>query len=329
MTISNLYLDQNVLVTGGAGFIGSNLSRKLVDLGANVTVVDSLIPDYGGNIFNLQGYEKKLSLNIADIRDPYSMNYLVQGKNFLFNLAGQISHTDSMKNPYIDLEINVTSQLSILEACRIYNPDIRIIFASTRQIYGIPQYLPVNEQHPIRPVDVNGINKHTAEQYFLLYNRIYNIAVTVLRLTNVFGPRMRIKDARQTFIGWWIRQIIEGQKMNIFGDGLQLRDFNFIDDVVDALLTVGTNHNAFGNTYNLGSNPISLKDLAELMIKINGFGNYELKPFPPERKVIDIGSFHADYSKIKSELFWEPKTDLKTGLEETISYYRKYLEYYL
>lgn len=329
MTINTPYSDQNVLVTGGAGFIGSNLSRKLVDLGANVTVVDSLIPDYGGNIFNLQGYEKKLTLNIADIRDPYSMNYLVQGKSFLFNLAGQISHTDSMKNPYIDLEINVTSQLSILEACRIYNPEIRIIFASTRQIYGVPQYLPVDEQHPIRPVDVNGINKYTAEQYFLLYNRIYNIAVSVLRLTNVFGPRMRIKDARQTFIGWWIRQIIEGQKINIFGDGLQLRDFNYIDDVVDAMLIAGTNNKAFGNTYNLGSNPISLKDLAELMLRINGSGNYKLTPFPSDRKVIDIGSFHGDYSKIKSELFWEPKKDLETGLDETISFYRKYMEHYL
>ena len=326
---ARIYDGKRVLITGGAGFIGSNLAKHLADLGAIVTVVDSLIPDYGGNLFNLSGYENRIMLNIADVRDQYSMNYLVQEKDYLFNLAGQVSHTDSMQNPYVDLEINVRAQVSILEACRQNNPGIRIVFASTRQIYGKPAYLPVDEQHPLQPVDVNGIDKMAAEKYFLLYGNLYNIPVSVLRLTNVYGPCMRVKDARQTFIGWWLRQSLQGQTIRIFGDGQQLRDLNFVDDVVDAMLLAASHPKAVGEVYNLGGAPISLLDLAKELQALNNNGAYELVPFPADRKAIDIGSYYANYTKINEQLDWEPKISIHEGLERSLSYYRTYLEKYL
>ena len=324
-----IYRNKQILVTGGAGFIGSNLSRLLADLGAHVTAVDSLIPDYGGSLFNLEGYQGRVTLNIADVRDPFSMNYLVQGKDYLFNLAGQVSHLDSMQNPYIDLDVNVRAQLSILEACRLHNPAIRIVFASTRQLYGRPIRLPVAEDHPINPVDVNGINKAAAEHYNLLYHHTYGIPVTVLRLTNVYGPRMRVKDARQTFIGWWLRQVVEGQMLRIFGDGQQLRDLNHVDDVSRAMLLAGARHESNGKIYNLGSEPISLVDLARLLVELAGQGGCELVPFPPERKVIDIGSYYGDYGKVRAELGWQPRISLREGLASSVAYYREHLGKYL
>ena len=327
--ILGVYRGRKVLITGGVGFIGSNLARRLVDLGAFVTAVDSLIPEYGGNLFNLDGYQDRLQLNIADVRDQYSMNYLVRGQDYLFNLAGQVSHTDSMENPYTDLEINVRAQVSILEACRKYNSSIRILFASTRQIYGKPLSLPADENHPIDPVDVNGINKTAAEKYHLLYGKLYGIPVSVLRLTNVFGPRMRVVDARQTFIGLWLRQILEGQTIRVFGDGLQLRDLNYVDDVIDAMLMASGLPAAIGGVYNLGGEPVSLVDLAKYIVAVNTEGSYELVPFPPERKAIDIGSYYGNYSKIHLALGWEPKIPLSIGLEKTLAYYRENLSKYL
>ena len=232
--------EKKVLITGGLGFIGSNLARRLVHDGAKVTVVDSLIPEYGGNPRNLHDIKDQVAINLSDVRDPFSMNQLVQGQDYLFNLAGQTSHLDSMENPFTDLDINAKAQLCILEACRMHNPEIRIVFASTRQIYGKPQYLPVDEKHPCHPVDVNGVNKMAGEWYHIVYNDAYGISASVLRLTNTYGPRMRIKDARQTFLGIWIRNLLEGKPINVYGDGRQRRDYNYVDDVVDALLLAAT-----------------------------------------------------------------------------------------
>ncbi len=319
----------NILITGGLGFIGSNLARRLVNLGATVTLIDSLIPLYGGNPFNIHDLSGRVTVNVSDVRDPYAMAYLIQGKDYLFNLAGQTSHMDSMTNPQTDLDINASAQLSILEACRQHNPTIKIVFASTRQLYGKPEYLPVDENHPIRPVDVNGINKLAGEWYHLLYNNVYNIRACALRLTNTYGPGMRVKDARQTFLGIWIRNLILGKPIQVFGDGLQLRDFNYVDDVVEALLMAAVQPKADGKVFNLGSHEyINLKELAAIMVELYQGGTHEIIPFPPERKAIDIGDYYSDYTMIKRSLGWEPQVGLKDGLEQSLGYYSQYHEHY-
>ena len=262
------FAGKKVLITGGMGFIGSTLARRLVALGAKVTVVDSLIPEYGGNWRNLAGVERKLRVNIADVRDRHVLPELVKRQDYLFNLAGQTSHMDSMTDPQTDLEINARAQLSILEACRWHNPEIRIVFASTRQIYGRPDYLPVDEKHPLRPVDVNGINKQAGEAYHLLYDSVHGVRSTVLRLTNTIGPRMRIKDARQTFVGVWIRRLLAGETFEVWG-GEQLRDFTFVDDAVEAFLLAAGKDAAAGKVFNIGgTKPVNLLKLAEELVAV-------------------------------------------------------------
>jgi UDP-glucose 4-epimerase len=323
------YRGSRVLITGGMGFIGSNLAHRLVELDAQVTLVDSLIPIYGGNQRNIAGIEHRVRVNIADVRDEYSMNYLVQGQDYLFNLAGQTSHLDSMTDPYTDLEINCRAQLSILEACRKHNPNLKLVYASTRQIYGKPDYLPVDERHLLHPVDVNGVNKMAGEWYHILYNNVYGIRACALRLTNTYGPRMRVKDARQTFLGIWIKRLIDEEPIQVFGDGSQIRDFNYVDDVVEALLLAGASSAADGGIFNLGSDEtINLRDLAALMIDINGGGSFEIVPFPPDRKAIDIGDYYADYRLIQGRLGWRPKVPLREGLRRTLEFYRREREYY-
>ena len=317
-----------VLITGGLGFIGSNLAEQLLHSGAEVTVLDSLIPDYGGNLFNIEPFRERLRVNISDVRDTYSMRHLVQGKDYLFNLAGQTSHLDSMTNPLPDLEINCHAQLSILEACRVCNPQIKIIFASTRQIYGRPERLPVDETHPLNPVDVNGINKMAGEKYHLLYSHVHGVKSTALRLTNTIGPRMRIKDARQTFVGVWIRQLLEGKPFEVWG-GEQLRDFTDVEDAVQAFLLAAADPKTEGEVYNLGSSEvIDLLSLAKLFVEVNGSGSYNIREFPAERHAIDIGSYYSDFSKIRAQLGWEPKRSLRETLQRTIAYYREHLAQY-
>ena len=326
---TSIYSGKKVLITGGIGFIGSNLARRLLSVGAVVTLVDSLIPSYGGNLFNIADIKDRLTCNISDVRDPHAMSYLVQDQDYLFNLAGQTSHMDSMADPRADLDINAAAQLTILEACRQANTAVKLVFASTRQLYGKPDYLPVNESHPIRPVDVNGINKLAGEWYHLLYNNVYGIRACALRLTNTYGPAMRVKDARQTFLGIWVRSIIEGKPIKVFGDGKQLRDFNYVDDCVDALLLAGASDAANGKVYNLGSpEVINLSDLAQLMVGLGYGGKFELVPFPAERKVIDIGDYYSDFRLISEDLGWTPKVGLKEGLSKTMEYYRANSQHY-
>jgi UDP-glucose 4-epimerase len=326
---NNAFGGARVLITGGLGFIGSTLARRLVDLDARITLVDSLIPTYGGNLRNIAGIEERVRVNIADVRDEHSMDYLVQGQDYLFNLAGQNSHLDSMRDPYADLEINCRAQLSILEACRTHNPGLKLVYASTRQIYGKPDYLPVDERHLLRPVDVNGINKMAGEWYHILYNNVYGIRACALRLTNTYGPRMRVKDTRQTFLGIWIKQLIDDQPIQIWGDGAQIRDFNYVDDAVEALLLAAADPAADGQIFNLGSDEtVNFRDLAALMVELNGAGHYEIVPFPPDRKSIDIGDYYADYRLIQGRLGWRPKVALRDGLARTLAFYREEKEYY-
>jgi UDP-glucose 4-epimerase len=329
MNLRRVFAGKRVLITGGLGFIGSNLARTLVALGARVSLVDNLVPEYGGNRRNLAGIASRVKVHIADVRDWPRLPSLVRGQHYLFNLAGQTSHMDSMTDPQTDLDINCRAQLAILEACRRHNPAIRIVFASTRQIYGRPDYLPVDEKHPLRPVDVNGINKIAGESFHLLYSRVYGIAATALRLTNTIGPRLRIKDARQTFVGVWIRRLLDGQPIEVWG-GAQLRDFTYVDDAVEAFLLSAAHPGAIGGVFNLGGPPpVTLQRLAELLVRINGGGDLVLREFPAERKKIDIGDYYADDRLITRKLGWKPRTDLRTALARTVAYYRDELSHYV
>jgi UDP-glucose 4-epimerase len=320
---------KNVLITGGLGFIGSNLTRRLVDAGANVLIVDSLIPEYGGSRFNIAGVESRVRVSVSDVRDSASLKESVRGQEFIFNLAGQTSHLDSMENPQTDLEINCAAQLSILEACRAHCPQVKLVFASTRQIYGKPQYLPVDERHPLNPVDVNGINKMAGEFYHRLYNNVHGLRACVLRLTNTIGPRMRIRDARQTFVGVWVRQLLEGKPIEVWG-GEQLRDFNFVEDVVDALLLSAANETGNGDVFNLGGGEtVSLKQLARTLVELNGSGSFLVKEFPANRKAIDIGDYYSDFNHFHKTFGWTPRTPLREALKHTLEFYRENLAKYL
>ncbi len=323
--LTGFFRGKRVLITGGLGFIGSNLARALLEAGGDVLLVDSLVPEYGGNLANIAEIEDAVRVNISDVRDEHSFRHLIRGRDVLFNLAGQTSHLDSMRDPFTDLEINCRSQLSILEACRRHNAEVKVVFASTRQIYGRPQYLPVDERHPITPVDVNGVNKTAGEWYHLLYGQVYGLRVSVLRLTNTYGPRMRVKDDRQTFLGSWFRAILGGEPLVVFGDGRQRRDFNYVDDAVRAFLVVAARDEADGEVFNLGGDrPVSLLELAELLIAANRGGEYRVVPFPDDRKAIDIGDYFADFAKIRDVLGWVPSVPLAEGLARSLDFYREH-----
>jgi UDP-glucose 4-epimerase len=326
----DFYRGRRVLITGGLGFIGSNLARALAALDADVLIVDSLIPDYGGNLFNIAGIEDKVRVNIADVRQGTTMNYLVRGRDVIFNLAGQVSHIDSMRDPHTDLEINCRSQLTLLEACRQHNPGTKVIYASTRQIYGRPERLPVDESHLVRPTDINGINKAAGEYYHLVYNNVFGVRACALRLTNVYGPRQLIRHNRQGFIGWFIRLALEGQEIQIYGDGSQIRDFVYVDDVADAFLRAGASDAVNGDVFNVGGDaPITHRDLVKLLLEESGRGSVRFVDWPHEMKRIDIGSFYSDSSKFRLTTGWRATVDLREGFRRTLAYYRDHLEQYV
>ena len=329
MSSSMSFSGRKVLITGGLGFIGSNLARRLVDLGADVIAVDSLVPEYGGNLYNLAGYEGRLRINVSDVRDRYSLQHLLRDRELIFNLAGQTSHMDSMADPFTDLEINCTAQLSLLETCRKVNPGIKIVFASTRQIYGKPEYQPVDERHLLRPTDVNGVNKMAGEWYHILYNNVYGLRAVALRLTNTYGPRMRVKDARQTFLGIWIKLLVEGKPFEVWG-GEQKRDFTYVDDAVEAMLRCALEPACDGQTLNVGGESVvTLRDLATMMVEAAGGGTFVTKEFPPDRKRIDIGDYYADDRRLRALVGWSPQVGLAEGLKRSVDYYKSAIAHYL
>lgn len=329
MDIAHSYRNKRALITGGLGFIGSNLARKLLDLGVEVTILDNADPATGANPFNLDGVRQQVKVIEADIQDEAKVKEAVHVQDFLFNLAGEMSHIGSMQDPFKDLNVNAVGQLKLLEVCRVTNPTVRIVFAGTRQVYGRPSYLPVDEKHLLTPLDNNGVSKRAGEMYHIVYNRVHGMATCVLRMTNTYGPRMRIRDDRLTFIGWWFHQLLEGKPIQIFGDGSQIRDFNHVDDVMNALLRCAANPAAYGKIYNLGGKPISLLELARLMIAVHGSGEYELVPFPESRKRIDIGDYYGNYGLIKSEVGWEPHVPLRDGIKDMLEYYYQHKRHYL
>jgi UDP-glucose 4-epimerase len=320
--MSDFYRGRRVLVTGGIGFIGSNLAIALVERGARVVLLDSMLPAYGATLRNIEPVVDRLVVNFSDVRDRHSLAYLVREQDLIFSLAGQVSHGESMIDPMTDLEINCRSQLSLLECCRHGNPGAKIVFASTRQIYGRPQTLPVDEDHPLIPVDVNGINKLAAEHYYSLYRDVYGMDTVSLRLTNTYGPRMDIGNDRKGFVGVFVRKALKGERILIFGDGQQKRDFNYVDDVVEALLLAGETEVGDRAVFNLGHpNPRSLLQFIETL-KNHAEFDTEIVPFPPDAQAIDIGDYYGDFRRFQSETGWTPRVDLDQGLERTLDYYR-------
>lgn len=313
---------RRALITGGAGFIGSALARRLAADGWRVTALDAFVPGHGGHPFNLRGARVRLCR--GDVRDEGLLRRLVAGADAVFHLAGQSSHLDSMEDPFTDMECNVRASYAVLEACRRVSPQAPLVFTSTRQVYGRPDALPVRESHPVRPVDVNGINKLAAEEAHLLYSRVYGLKVAVLRLTNTYGPGMRVRDARQNFLGDWVRRVLRGEAVEIFGDGTQRRDFNFVGDVVDALLAASRGAGA-GRVLNLGGTRAwSLLETARALIRANGGGRLALVPFPEHRRSIDIGDYQGDWSLANECLGWRPRTSLSAGLKSTLAYFRRH-----
>ena len=327
---STFYGGRRVMITGGLGFIGSNLARRLAALGADVLLVDSLIPDYGGNLFNIDGIEDQVRVNVADVRQASTMNYLVRDREVIFNLAGQVSHIDSMRDPHTDLEINCRSQLTLLEACRHHNPGVKVVYASTRQVYGKPEHLPVTEQHLVRPTDVNGINKAAGEYYHLVYNNVFGVRACSLRLTNTYGPRQLIRHNRQGFIGWFIRLALEDREIEVFGDGSQIRDFVYVDDAVEAFLRAGATDTVNGEVFNVGGDEhLAHRDLVRLLVEVAGAGRFRFVEWPPEKKAIDIGSFYADASRFKAATGWAPQVSMRDGLARTFAFYRAHFDRYV
>jgi UDP-glucose 4-epimerase len=318
-----------ILITGGFGLIGSTLVHRLVAAGAKVDLFDNLDPDSGGNRANLEGVEDQVEAVIADLRDAGAVRFALADVEVLFNLAAQTSHLGSMRAPLVDLDVNARAQLALLEAARAVNPGIRIVFASTRQIYGQPDRLPVDERHPLRPVDVNGIDKMAGEAFHLLYHRVYGLRTTALRLTNTYGPRMRVKDAQQNFIGVWVRLVLEGRPFEVWG-GAQRRDLTYVEDAADAFLHAAATEATVGAAFNIGGDgSITLQDLAQLLIEANGHGSFVVKEFPPERRRIDIGDYWADDTLFRRIASWQPRVSIREGVKRTLEFFRVRLGKYV
>lgn len=320
---------KKVLITGGLGFVGSSLAIKLVELGAQVTIIDNMLPGLGGNLFNVNEILDKIKINFSDIRDENSMRYLVKDQEIIFHLAGQVNHVDSIRNPLNDLDINCRGTLILLEACRTYNKNTKIVFTGTRGQYGPSVKLPVSEEHPMQPKGIYAITNMAAERMILVYHDVHGIRGVCLRITNTYGPRHQMRTDEYGVLNWFIRRAIDGQEIHVFGDGRLLRDYVHVDDLVDCLIMVSCRDDAYGDVFNVGTGvPISFIDLAKKIVEISGSGSYTFTEFTEERKALEPGDYYADIEKIKSVVRWHPKIDLNEGIRETVDYYRRFREKY-
>jgi UDP-glucose 4-epimerase len=326
--VAETFRGRRVLITGGLGFIGSNLAIRLAEAGARVAILDALIPQFGGNRLNIAPVEGRVAVDPSDMRDEEAVEKAVAGQEYIFHLAGQVSHGDSMRDPELDLGVNCVSTINLVESCRRRNPGARLVYTSTRQVYGIPRSLPVTEEHPTLPIDVNGINKLAAEYYHLLYDRTYGLRSAVLRLTNTYGPRQQIRSNRQGFIGILIRQALRGEPIQVYGTGRQLRDFNYVDDVVDALLRAAVTEGCLGAVFNLGApRHYSLLEFVAILQQHCPV-TYRTVPFPDDKRIIDIGDYYGDYSRFAAATGWQPAVDLAEGIRRTIEFYRAHKDVY-
>ena len=324
-----VFFGKRVLITGGLGFIGSNLAMRLVSLGADVTLVDNMMPRQGGSLFNVSEIAHRVHINFSDVRNELSMNYLVKDQDYIFHLAGQVNHVESVRNPIQDLDINCRGTLVLLESCRKFNRGARIIFAGTRGEYGKSVKLPVAEDHPTNPKGIYAVTNLTAEKMVLVYRDIHGIEGTCLRITNTYGQRHQMRHDEFGVVNWFIRTAINGEMIPVFGDGKIVRDFLYVDDLVECLLRVASSNVAYGEVFNVGTGvPTSFIDLAKLIVEVAKTGSHGFTEFTQERKEVEPGDYYTDISKIKGMVGWEPQVGLRKGLERTIEFYRKYKSYY-
>jgi UDP-glucose 4-epimerase len=320
---------KNILVTGGAGFMGSNLVIALVRAGAIVTVLDNMSPQQGGNLFNLQPVKDKITIDFSDIRDTLAVNQLVKGKDYIFHLARQTDHILSQTDPFPDIDINVRGTAILLEACKKYNPTVRLIYTGTRGQYGPAVKLPVSETAPTNPRGIYEITNLTAEKMVKVYNDVHNIRSICLRLTNIYGPRAQMKSNHYGVVNWFVRLVIDGQTIPVYGDGNLKRDFLYIDDAIEAMLRCSLTEKCYGEIINIGrDDPETFKELAEILVRVAKSGSWKFTPFSPERKAQEPGDFVSDITKIRKLTGWRPKTSLHNGLKKTIAFYRKNKTHY-
>jgi len=323
------YKNKNVLVTGGLGFIGSNLSIELVRLGANVTIVDNMLPRQGGNLFNIEPVKNNVRINYSDIRNQLSMDHLVKNQDIIFHLAGQVNHVDSMKNPVQDLEINCLGTLVLMQALRHNNSDAIVVYSGTRGEYGSSVSLPVNEDHPLNPKGLYAVTNLAAEKMIIVYNEVFNIPGICLRITNTYGPRHQMMHDEYGVFNWFIKKAMDDDIIPVFGDGMIKRDFLYIDDLVTCMLMTACAKDAMGEVFNVGSGiAVTFRELAQKIVSFSKTGSYNFTEFTKERAEVEPGDYWADISKIKKVVGWEPVTDFENGIKKTVDFYRKFKEHY-
>ncbi len=325
----NDFSGARVLITGGLGFLGSSLALALVERGAQVTLMDNMLPGHGANLFNLEPIRERVAVSFSDIRDANVMNYLVQGQDFIFHLAGQVDHILSLSDPYPDIDINIRGAATVVEACRHHNPGVRLIYTGTRGQYGEAVKLPVDENAPTQPKVLEEISNLTAEKIILMYHHVHGVRAALLRLTNTYGPRGQMRHPRYGVVNWFIRQVIDGETIKVFGDGKIKRDFLYVDDCTDALLQVALCDAAYGEIFNVAVGmPTDFIELANTLVEAAGGGRWEFAPFSPERAAQEPGDFYADVAKIKRIVGWQPTRSLRDGLAQSIVYYRQHKAHY-
>jgi UDP-glucose 4-epimerase len=318
-----------VLITGGLGFLGSNLAIRLAGLGARVTLVDAMIPEYGGNLFNIAPVRDRVIVNFGDVCDRLAMNWLVKGQDYVFHLAGQVSHVMSMTDPFPDIEFNIKGTAVVMEAVRRHNPTATVVFTGTRGQYGPATNLPVAETAPTNPKAIYEVSNLTAEKIIQVYHQTHGIPAVLLRLTNIYGPRAQMKHSQYGVVNWFVRQALDGEPIRVFGSGRIFRDFVYVDDCVDALLVAAACDRAVGEVFNVGwDRPTSFLDLARTLERLCDGCTWHFAPFSPERAAQEPGDFYSDITKIRSVVGWEPRTTLEDGLRQTLAYYRRHRDHY-
>jgi len=328
--IYNYYRNKIIVITGGLGFLGSSLAQKLVNYQAKIIIIDNLNPLYGGNYFNLNGIQNKVKIIIDDIRNEKVLIPIIKQCDMLYHFAAQVSYIDSLSMPYEDLELNARSTLQILEICRKYNSEAKIIFSSSRMVLGKIESDHISENSPTNPLSLYGIHKLTSEKYLIMYYKDFGIPFIIFRITNPYGPRQQIKHCKYSLVGWIIKQAMEGKTIKIFGDGKQLRDYIYIDDIVEAIYRCSTNDKATGEIINVASGKSTeFQMMVKEVVNIVKNGNYEFVPWPDNYEKIETGDVIADISKLLSLANWKPKYNLKEGILKTYEYYKKYLMHYL